>query len=110
MSLASSPDKMFVPHVPYLLYLNGDIDHEKLQSVLEAVPHYPLGSGYCWIVLLTTQGHLSFSEDISWVFRTQQGDKAERWLCRLTLPAMFQSSGGGLGLDAWLKEHECFVQ
>jgi len=103
MPQPSNLDERLIPH---LLYLNGEgIDHDKLQSALNEVLNHPLGSAYCWIVLLPEREVLPFSDKISFLL---PGDgNNELLLRRLDETQILHVTGDGLGLSDWLKKNGC---
>jgi len=103
MPQPSNLDERLIPH---LLYLNGDgIDHGKLQAALDEVPNHPLGSAYCWIVLLSERESQPFSDKIS--FLLPDLGKNELLLCRLYGKLTLHGTGDGFGLNDWIKENGC---
>jgi hypothetical protein len=104
MSASSMSISGSFPDGPYLLYATGDgVDFERLQSEVDKVPHFQLGP-FSWLVLPPARGVHAFSEAVSWALPLEDG-KAELLLCHLSKSSILHGNAGGLGLDAWLREH-----
>jgi hypothetical protein len=106
MPQPSNPNEPTDLQLPHLLYVNDPgMDHDKLQAVLDGVTSYPLGSAYCWIVLLPEREFQPFSDTVSLLL--SEDDSNELLLCRLSGRQILHETGDGFGLSGWIKKNGC---
>ena len=88
---------------PHLLYVNGeDVDFERVQKVVETVPHFALGP-LCWLVRPPPDRN-QFAEKLR-ASLPEAPRKSEILLCPVSRFGMSHGTEGGWGLSAWLNEH-----
>jgi len=88
----------------HLLYLGGDeLDWERAHTVISTVPSYQLGT-HCWLVRPEPDREQFFARIEAALPRLPNA--CEVLFCPVSDARFFRSGQGGLGLDAWLKEHD----
>ncbi len=92
----------------HLLYINGGgIDWERVQELVSSVPNYPLVSG-CWLVLPLPDPD-QFGQQLAQAL-PEGRHKSELLLCPVSHNRELQDSGGGLGLNDWLRLYTTAMQ
>ena len=88
---------------PHLLYVSGDdVNFERVQAVVEIVPHFVLGP-LCWLVR-PPRDRNQFAERLQ-AAMPEAPRKSEYLLCPVSRYSMFHATQDGFGLSAWLKQY-----